>query len=146
MPVLLFAVAVATHLLATVIMSVRPPPGLDLGMLWSPLALLEAYGRLGATLAINAVWYSPLVVYWLLASVLARRSPWVVAILPPLVISLAERLGLGTSYVSRWLGQRLVPRTDLLEALASPGLWLGLLCAGAAVLLVIRLRRWRDDS
>jgi ABC-2 type transport system permease protein len=117
------------------------------------------------------LWYLPIVVYLLLASVLARRVPLMYAVLPPVVIMIVERLLLGSSQVAAFLGERIAPWTREAWAwnatferapgmtpparLLAPewsavfsdlGLWMGLAVGAAMVYTVIRLRRYRDDT
>jgi hypothetical protein len=51
-----------------------------------------------------------------------------------------------SSYVWQFLGYRLRPQPDLMRALAEPNLWLGLVATAGMLYLVIRLRRYRDDT
>lgn len=145
-PVGIFLLAVATHLVCGAILSIRPPLGMPTGQMWQAGPLLRAYGWLGGVFAVNALWFAPQVAYGMLASVLARRAPMVIAFLPPLLVMLGERMLLGTSEAARWFLKRSTPQLDLRAAVMSPGFWVGIGLAVILVLVVIRLRRWRDDS
>jgi ABC-2 type transport system permease protein len=145
-PLGIYLLAVVTHLICGAILSIRPPAGMPVEQLWQAGPLLRAYAWLGGVFAVNALWYAPQVAYAMLASVLARRAPMIIALLPPLLLMLGERMLLGTTVAARWLVRRSAPQLDLRQALLSPGLWIGVIVAVALVLLVIRLRRWRDDS
>jgi hypothetical protein len=86
------------------------------------------------------------------------------ASLPPLVLSLVERLTFGTSEVGRFVGERLFPWPTRVSHLLGrgkdwittggdwwvvfqdPKLWLGLVAAAGMLYTVIRLRRYRDDT
>ena len=57
---------------------------------------------------------------------------------------IAEKLLLGSAYLAHWLAQRLAPLP--LQGVQQPGLWLGVLAAGALLALTVRLRRYSDDS
>jgi ABC-2 type transport system permease protein len=115
-----------------------------------------------------AMWYAPFVAYLLLASVLAKRVPLMYALMPPGVLILMEPLLLGSIHVARFVGGRLAPwsgtnfgwdaqmdgagrviglgNPDWSVILQSPDLWLGLAATAAMVYIVIRLRRYRDDT
>jgi ABC-2 type transport system permease protein len=136
-----------------------------------PLLGVDAIGRAFATLPDLAgsmvfalLWYAPVAAYLMLASVLAKRSPLVYAILPPVVLILVEQMLFGTHHVARFLGRWLVPwvrleppqiddnrvsfgtSVDWSVLWRGPELWLGLAVAAGMVYIVIRLRRYRDDT
>jgi hypothetical protein len=90
------------------------------------------------------------------------------AAMPPAVLMVLEPMVLGSANVARFVGERLAPWSgpdflwDLrvspegqIIGLGSPDwsmilrdldLWLGLAAAAAMVYIVIRLRRYRDDT
>jgi ABC-2 type transport system permease protein len=105
----------------------------------------------------------------MLASAWARRSPYVWALIPPILLAFLERLLFGTRYVTRIIGRSFSELMNLAfthdsgavsaggsrlfsdvpnpaALLASPQLWLGLLVAALMLVLAICLRRYRDDS
>jgi len=166
-----YLLAAVTSVIASVMLLLRhhalvngqPPPAwngalwlrTELGMLWGMTVLL--------------LWYAPYATYLMLASVWARRSPYAWAFLPPVLLALFESMLIGTHYVGAVVqrGLALVLRTvfnldmqlrlnfgyvgprssgNLWQLLYSPQLWLGLLAAALMLALVIRLRRYRDDS
>jgi ABC-2 type transport system permease protein len=111
------------------------------------------------------LWYAPVAAYVMLASVLARRAPFVYAVVPPLALVTAESLLSGTGYVAHFLQNRLMPwqtRGQLLlehgpngmatlsrgtwHLLQDPQVWFGAIAAAAMLVVVIRLRRYRDDT
>jgi ABC-2 type transport system permease protein len=114
------------------------------------------------------LWYAPFMAYLMLASVLAKRVPLMYAVLPPGVLMVLEPIVLGSMNVLRFVGERvapwsgpndhwdmqITPRGQIL-GLGSPDwaailqdmdLWVGLAAAAAMVYIVIRLRRYRDDT
>ncbi|MET0291972.1 MAG: hypothetical protein ABW136_06355 [Steroidobacteraceae bacterium] len=145
-PIGIGLLAIATHVVCLLLLRLFPPATMAFDLMWSPGAQLRAYGWIFALMAVNAVWFLPWAGYSLLASVLSRRSPMLIAILPLVLVPLAERLAFGTSYVARWLGSRARPTVDLSAALADPQWWVGAAIGAALIVTVIRLRRWRDDS
>jgi ABC-2 type transport system permease protein len=115
----------------------------------------------------SALWYAPFAAYLLLASVLARRVPLMYAVLPPAALMLLEGTIAGSSHVAVFIGKRLVPWMgdswalnlnpvqlvwgtggipDWKSFLLNPDLWLGVAAAAVMVYIVIRLRRYRDDT
>ena len=92
----------------------------------------------------------------------ARRATFLWAVLPFVVISMLERMALGTSYFGKLVAYRLVghmPRAFDLPSkghqinslsqltpakfLSTPGLWVGLLLAAGLLVAAVRLRRGR---
>jgi hypothetical protein len=61
-------------------------------------------------------------------------------------LGIAENMLFRSSHVWQFMGYRLTPQTDLLETLAELNLWLGLVAAAGMLYLVVRLRRYRDDT
>jgi ABC-2 type transport system permease protein len=143
--------------------------------LWDAAAWLRMQLRVFYSLLVLILWYAPYAAYLMLASVWARRSPYAWAFVPPVLIAMFENILLGTRYVGgvveRGLNQVLRLAFNLNRQFAynlgdqlptpraapgngggasvfleSPQMWLGLLAAVLMLMLVIRLRRYRDDS
>jgi ABC-2 type transport system permease protein len=109
------------------------------------------------------LWHAPVYSWLLLVSAWARRATFLWAVLPFVGVGVFERVAFGTTYVSWFLGYRLIgwfhqaaqvpPHgTAVSEPLAAltpgrylttPGLWLGLIFAAACLFAAIRLRRYR---
>jgi ABC-2 type transport system permease protein len=145
-PVGVFLASLVVHLLGALLISVF---GGELSYLvsdWSFGGWFAEQANMAAALVSTLLWYAPLAAYLMLASVIARRTPMLFAVLPPLVLILAESLVTGTHVVSQFVLLRLSPAYDFGSRLAAPALWLGLVAAAALLLLVIRLRRYRDDT
>jgi ABC-2 type transport system permease protein len=124
--------------------------------------------RLGVVWAFTVLWFAPIATYLMLASVLAKRAPLVYAVLPPLVLILGEKLILDSAHAGRFIGARLFPWPSRLQDLLGPvprknpgpvmveshwwipfqdpNLWLGLAVAVGMLYIVIRMRRYRDDT
>ena len=111
----------------------------------------------------SVLWYAPVATYLLLASVLAKRTPIVYAVVPPLVLGVAELLLFDSRHVFSFVFRRLAPQftqsgvdlsnegsiqfmTDWGMMFSQPGLWLGVVAAAAMAYGVVRLRRYRDDT
>jgi ABC-2 type transport system permease protein len=109
------------------------------------------------------LWHAPVYAWFLMVSAWARRAPFLWAVLPPLGICIAEKIAFDSSHVSVMLVNRLVGsfgvafdglnQAQLLPVqwsqlspgnfLATPDLWVGLLCAIGFLGVAIRLRRHR---
>ena len=102
-------------------------------------------------LAVAALWYLPVAGWLLLVSVLAKRAPFLWATLPFLVLSLAERIALGTNVMGALVVQRLFGFSEEVSLmrefslLASPDLWVGVAIGAALVYAAIRVRQRSDD-
>lgn len=145
-PAMLLGMVIATHLVCYLLAQFSPSPLLAWMRAWSPLGLLRSYSWMAALIAVNALWYAPVAGYLLLASVMARKSPWLTAMVPVVLVCVGEQLLLSTSHAWGWVFHRALPRVRVGGVLASPELWLGLLFGIGAFLAAVRARRWRDDS
>lgn len=121
-------------------------------------ALILMYG-LGAV----ALWHAPLYAWLLLISAWAKRATLLWVVLPPMAVTMFERLTFGSRHFGDWIGWRLMhgmsrafifskPMGDIdslsqltpATFLATPGLWLGLMFAAAFVVAASKLRRYRE--
>jgi ABC-2 type transport system permease protein len=137
------------------------------GVMWMPSVL--GGGALASVLLaiVCALWYAPVTAYLLLASAWAPRSPFLWAVLPPVALSMLEKLAFGSNMVVTFLKQRMfAPVTALLDddrvgdgpvgafdiaanisdLTTSPGMVLGLVAAAALLAGVIWVRRYRDET
>ena len=126
-------------------------PAAGLGT-WHGGTWLTVQAAMLGKMAIAALWYLPVAGWLLLVSVLAKRAPFLWATLPFLVLSLAERIALGSNEVGALVAQRLFGFREEVSAigefplLASPGLWIGVAVGAALVYAAIRVRQRSDDS
>jgi ABC-2 type transport system permease protein len=126
-------------------------PAAGLGT-WHGGTWLTVQAAMLGKMAIAALWYLPVAGWLLLASVLAKRAPFLWATLPFLVLSLAERIALGSNVVGAMVAQRLfgfreeVSLMSEFPLLASPALWIGVAVGAALVYAAIRVRQRSDDS
>jgi ABC-2 type transport system permease protein len=163
-PLLTLLVALVTHVLLTGALQLRYPSMRPVLGFESVVDGFRAMPQLAGLWLITLLWYAPVATYLMLASVLAKRAPLMYAVLPPAVLILCEGLWLDSKHVLMFLGERLVPwaRFDWSAegsrgTFMGPGgnwsaqlqsleLWLGLAAAAGMVYIVIRLRRYRDDT
>ena len=126
-------------------------PAAGLGT-WHGGTWLTVQAAMLGKMAIAALWYLPVAGWLLLVSVLAKRALFLWATLPFLVLSLAERIALGSNEVGALVAQRLfgfreeVSLIGEFPLLASPGLWIGVAVGAALVYAAIRVRQRSDDS
>jgi ABC-2 type transport system permease protein len=166
LPAIIFVVILATQILmllwtsVLLVMSGMSPASTFVYVNLFQETLILLYGLL-----VLALWHAPVYAWMLLLSAWARRATLLWLVLPPATIAIFERLAFGSSDFARWIQWRLIGGTALafsfrrpmaqvdslsdltfLKFLAAPGLWLGLLFAGAFVAIAARVRRQRDPN
>jgi ABC-2 type transport system permease protein len=112
-PLVYFAAADATALIAAFILSIRARASIGSslwnGDIWWQVQVLWMYA-----IVTTAVWYLPVAGWLMLLSAWAKRAVILWAILPPLLLNIFERLFFGTHMVSQIIGRRLtgLPRVS----------------------------------
>lgn len=162
LPFLAFAIVVATIVVMLPLNAIAlAGSGISFAQLWNSLRLWpSAKMLLYHLVTVHILWYAPLYAWLLLVSAWARRAPLLWAFLPPLIISLFEKLAFHTSYVSNLLlgrlgmgsgagegtGAPLMPSPQFMadRFFFLPGLWIGLLVAAGFIALAVRLRHQRE--
>ena len=153
MPLWIWALSLLVGLVVFGVLAakVSNTPAAALGT-WHGEDWLVLQATLLGKLAVKALWYLPVAGWLLLVSVLAKRAPVLWATLPFLVLSLAERIALGTNVMGALVAQRLfgfreeVALMSEFPLLASPDLWIGVAVGAALVYAAIRVRQRSDDS
>ena len=161
LPLIGFALSLATQLLLLpVTIASSLASGVSPGRLWAALPdpLIMIYG-----LTVHALWYAPIYCWMLLVSAWAKRAPLLWAVLPMLAVSGLEKITFNTWYFMNMLQYRVTgamkeafrstgdksgtirfSQLDPLNFLSTPGLWVGLIFAGACLAAAVRLRRNRE--
>jgi len=170
MPPVAFAVGLATQLIMAVMHAASlAAHGKSLDVVWSlPLlhmSLIQAYA-----LVAMALWWAPLYGWLLLVGGWARRAPFLWAVLPPLLLALAEKIAFNTAHVFDLVGDRItgglgaafvvptkaqfaaasnipngwLPTPDIAKFVSTPGLWVGLAVAAALLAAAVWSRRYRE--
>jgi ABC-2 type transport system permease protein len=136
----------------------------SLASAWMGIPVLSLVGLTIYTPIVVTLWYAPIYAWCLLVSAWARRAALMWAVLPFFLLAFFERIAFNTHYVrdfisNRFVGVVLVAFSNHhgilndenshvaftpLHFLATPALWLGLLFAALAIVLMIRLRRSSD--
>ena len=167
LPLLTFVIVEATHLIILLISSAALASSGLAGTTWRLLPIFRLSVILLYGLVTSALWATPLYGWLLLVGSYARRATFLWAILPWLALCAIEKIVLGTTYLTRIVGERVtgnfegafvvvhypkdahVPIVDRLtqldpvKFLSNPGLWIGLIVAAAFVAGAIQLRRHR---
>jgi ABC-2 type transport system permease protein len=120
-PLVYFAAADATALLAAFILSVRARAAIGSslwnGDVWVQMQVLWVYVVVTA-----AIWYLPIAGWLMLVSAWAKRAVMLWAILPPLLLYILERMFFGTKTIGHIISRRLVGLPSV--AINDPqGLW-----------------------
>jgi ABC-2 type transport system permease protein len=91
-------VAVVTQLLCTAVWGIRESMGLAPGLqfVWDTVAYLKSDALMLMVVVLSSLWYAPVVGYLMLVSAWARRNPFLWAVLPPLILAVAEGISFGT--------------------------------------------------
>jgi ABC-2 type transport system permease protein len=109
LPLITFVVVVVLQVLMLLLNSAgRLVDGLSLAPLWTQLPLFEMQAVLGYGLVTLSLWNAPIFAWLLMVSAWARRTPILWAILPPLAVSLVEKIAFGTNYFGALIAHRLV--------------------------------------
>lgn len=98
-PVITFVVVVATQLVILLLSTgVLLANGVSIATLWAQLPLLQVWLVLLYSLIVISLWYAPIYGWLLLVSAWARRSAFLWAVMPPLAVSVVERIAFGTTH------------------------------------------------
>jgi ABC-2 type transport system permease protein len=175
LPIVAIAVVLGLHLamllLGTAVLAVH---GLDPSPFWTGVPWLNVEVTLIYLVAALTLWYAPIYGWLLMVSAWAKRAPFLWAVLPPLALSLLEKIALDTSNIGSMLSYRIhggfteafdddvvggmhrlphtgpmhvdLPRIDPAQFLATPGLWAGLVFAAAFIAAAVWLRRYREPT
>jgi ABC-2 type transport system permease protein len=171
-PFVVLVVAVATQLVMLLIGSgVLLASGMNAAAIWTHWPMGQMTLAFAYLLAVITLWYAPIYGWFMLVSAWARRMAFLWAVLPPIGISIVERIAFDTSWFGDLINYRVggfveeafasLPNrhhivvfqpVDVLNLLApakflsTPGLWVGLLVAVAFFAAAVYLRRGREPA
>ena len=163
LPLLIFAITVATQLIMLLWSSaVLLPSGLA-GTTWTRFNLFQQSLILLYGLITFALWQAPTYGWLLLVSGWARRAAILWAVLPFFAIGVLEKIAFNSTYFASMLKYRFMGhvgrafaikephgRIDSLSQitpgnfLSTPGLWIGLAFAAIFLAAAVRMRRYRE--
>jgi len=144
-PLAVYLLTLVCHAFMGVVLSLGVP-GFNKLVGVGPGDWIHAQGRFLGMLVASLLWYAPLGAWYMLASVVARRAPILWASMPLVALGVIESIFFHTRYFWKFIGLRFQPQDDFLQAIVRPDLWLGLVAAAGILYMVIRLRRYRDDT
>ena len=168
-PVVTFAVTIATQIAMLMLdTAAQLLSGANAAAQWAHLPLLQMQLEFLYGLTVLSLWYAPIYGWLLLVSAWARRTTFLWAVLPLLVIGFVEQLAFHTYHFAIFLKERLfgfaenafafltpdgvpvdphfIPLSQLTPGkfLSAPGLWLGFVFAAIFLAVAVRLRRYRE--
>ena len=176
-PMVTVAVVIATHLVNLAVTSIWfSAKGADAGhLIWGSVPLLDNWlAALIVTLA-SAIWMSPFVGWLLFVSAFTKRSPFLMAFMPLVLIPILEFIFLRSSFFADAVFSRkgmiplfhgmdieaffdeetlhlseeavsLLAFLDVGQFLTSPSMWTGVIVCGIFVTAAIYVRRYRYES
>jgi ABC-2 type transport system permease protein len=160
-PLVTFVVSFAMQLIMAVLSSLALlGSGMSVGMLWTHFAAMSVM-LLYHLAALHGLSLAPIYAWMLLVSAWARRTPFLWAFLPVLVLGIGEKIAFGSWHFAHALayivgggnegdaymaGSKSMAPLSLispLHFLFSPGLWIGLAVTAILLAAAVRLRRHR---
>lgn len=175
-PAVTMAAIVVTHVAVLAVTGIWVEVrGADAGhLIWSATPFLDNWVATLVVIFALPLWLSPFIGWFLFVSAFAKRSPFLVGLLPILILPMLEKTLIGTTLLARAIfvrsaniplfrglrtgdlffyegngpaeGLALLKLLDLGRFLGSPGLWLGLVVCGLFTAAAVYVRRYRDDS
>lgn len=161
-PLVTFAATVATQLIMLLASSaVLAANGISPATLWAHVPFFgTALLNFGHLVVYHGIWYAPFYGWLLMVSAWANRAPFLWAALPPIAITVVERVAFNTSNFAgmvryRFMGapasaapagrmtMDMIGPRSFVEYLVDPGLWLGLAITAVFLFAAVRLRRSR---
>jgi ABC-2 type transport system permease protein len=74
---------------------------------WDAGVWLRVHGLMFAGVLLGVLWYAPIAAYLLVLSAWARRNVFLWAVLPPVLLLIAEEMAFNTDYVKNFIAYRL---------------------------------------
>lgn len=177
-PLITFVFIMITHIAVLVISSIwLGIQGANAGhMIWSAAPFIDNWSATLIFLIAVPLWSSPFIGWFLFISAFTKRAPFMMAVLPLLILPMLEKILIGTSvvaqtfYVRAWqiplfrgidpldfmdddkhmdMITESISLFDLMNLsgfVTSPGLWLGIVVCALFTTAAIYVRRYRDES
>ena len=176
-PLVTIIAVIATHIVNLIVTSIWvSAKGGDAGLLiWGSVPLLDNWLAGLIVMLASALWMSPFVGWFLFVSAYTKRSPFLMAFMPLVLIPLVEVIFLRSSMFAEAVFGRggmmplfrgmdlkaffdedklrvneefvsLLAQLDVMKFLTSVSLWTGVIVCGIFVTAAIYVRRYRDES
>jgi len=162
LPLLSWGITVAEHWVMFVLnVTALVVKGQSPAALWAQLPLFHMeLGLLYHLFTMHVLWHAPIYAYLIMVSGWARRATFLWAFLPPLAISILEKILFNTAHFAHMIQYRLAGDPALVAStagtfpfdehmthlspimfLATPSLWTGLVVAALFLYAAVQLRR-----
>ena len=177
-PLITFVFIMVTHIAVLVISSIwLAIQGANAGhMIWSAAPFVDNWSATFVFLLAVPLWSSPFIGWFLFISAFTKRAPFMMAVLPLLILPMLEKILIGTSVVAQTFYERAwqmplfrgIDPSDFMDDekhmdimtegislfdvmnlsgfVTSPGLWLGMVVCALFTTAAIYVRRYRDES
>ena len=161
LPLFTIAVLLVTESIMLVLSTLAlSASGLPTRPLWTEVMLLFlslSYHMI----TVHVLWHAPLYGWLMFVSSWAKKAPFLWAVLPVIVVVTLEKIAFNSTHFLGWLQYRLsgpdefrfpgahtppahvMMHMNLVNFLATPGLWFGLLLTAAFLAAAVRIRRYR---
>lgn len=104
-PIGFFAIIMTAHILTAMLLSaVALVQGGPVSVLWPLGTMISGWVAFGAYYILAILWALPLLAWVLAVSAYASRSPFLFAVLPPIVVMVAEEIFFDSNYFLEWVG------------------------------------------
>lgn len=165
LPIISSAVTVAVQLVMLLGSSaVFAGAGMSAATAWEHIPILQTAGiNFYHLVVFHGIWYAPFYGWFLLVSAWSRRTPFLWAVVPPVVVGAVERIAFNSTHFATMLLHRfagssptggqsggmtmeMMGPSHAGHFLLSPGMWFGLLLTAAFLFAASRLRRSRTSD
>ncbi|HLY07188.1 MAG TPA: hypothetical protein VKR31_15690 [Rhizomicrobium sp.] len=108
LPIVAFVVICATELLMYLLdMAAYASRGGIFAQLWSQVPLPQVWADVAYGIVTLTLWHAPMYAYFLVLSAWAKKQPFLWAVVPPIGLSVFEKLAFDTSYISGAIHDRI---------------------------------------
>ena len=161
LPLITSAVTIAVQFIMSVLSSaVLAASGMNAAIPWVQVPFFKTAGiNLYHVVVFHGLWYAPFYAWFLVVSAWSKRTPFLWAVVPPVVLGLLEKIAFNSTHFGMMMlnrfggGSQSDGSPDMsmdmftphhaLQFFFSPGMWLGLGFTAACLWMAVRLRRSR---
>lgn len=165
LPIIASAVTVVVQLIMLLVSSaIFAGAGMGAATAWAHIPIIKTAGiNFYHLVVFHGIWYAPFYGWFLMVSAWSKRTPFLWAVVPPLLIGIVERIAFNSTHFATMLlyrfagsspteGQSGGMTMEMMgpshagHFLFSPAMWFGLLLTAAFLIAASRLRRSRTSD